>query len=179
VLIKTKGVKFVNKAQKQELIAHWRDQWQQAGLVVLVRQTGLTVSEMTDLRRKMRAENASFRIVKNTLAKRAVTGTPMEDLSSSFMGPVGVAFSDDPIAAAKVVEKFASSNDKVKILGGYMNGQILNENNVKSLAKLPSLDEQRSILIGILNAPATKIARLLKEPGAQIARVLSAYSKKD
>ncbi len=169
----------MNKTQKQELIADWKEKWEQAGLVVIVRQTGLTVSEMTDLRRKMRAENASFRIVKNTLAKRAVTGTELEGLSSSFSGPIGVAFSTDPIAAAKVVEKFASTNDKVKILGGYMNGQILNENNVKALAKLPSLDEQRSILIGIINAPATKIARLLKEPGAQIARVLSAYSKKD
>ena len=169
----------MNKTQKQELIADWRNQWEQAGLVVIVRQIGLTVSEMTDLRRKMRTENASFRIVKNTLAKRAISGTGLEDLASSFTGPIGVAFSKDPIAAAKVVEKFASTNDKVKILAGYMNGQILNESNVKSLAKLPSLDEQRSILIGILNAPATKIARLLKEPGAQIARVLSAYSKKD
>lgn len=169
----------MNRTQKQELIANWRDQWQQAGLVVLVNQVGLTVSEMTDLRRKMRAENASFRIVKNTLAKIAITGTALEGLSPSFTGPVGVAFSQDPIAAAKVVEKFASSNNKVKILGGFMDGQVLTQDNVKALAKLPSLDEQRSMLIGIISAPATKIARLLKEPGAQIARVLSEHRKQD
>lgn len=169
----------MNRTQKQELIANWRDQWQQAGLVVLVNQVGLTVSEMTDLRRKMRAENASFRIVKNTLAKIAITGTALEGLSSSFTGPVGVAFSQDPISAAKVVDKFASSNNKVKILGGFMDGQVLTQDNVKALAKLPSLDEQRGMLIGIISAPATKIARLLKEPGAQIARVLSEHSKQD
>ena len=168
----------MNRTQKQNLIADWRSKWQDSGLVVIVRQIGLTVSEMTDLRRQVRAAGASFRIVKNTLAKRAIMETEMESLSSHLTGPIGFAFSKDPIAAAKVMEKFASGNDKVKILAGFMNGKVLNDNEIKTLAKLPSLDEQRAILIGIINAPATKIARILKEPGAQVARVLSAYSEK-
>jgi large subunit ribosomal protein L10 len=122
----------------------------------------------------MRENQAEFKVLKNTLAQIAVKDTALDGLTPLLKGPTALAYSADPIAAAKVIVKFANTNDKLKVVGGYLNGQLLSEASVKALATLPSLDELRGTLIGLIQAPATKLARLAKEPGACVARVLSA-----
>jgi large subunit ribosomal protein L10 len=125
----------------------------------------------------MRAAGANFKVTKNRLARRALAGTKFEPLSSMFTGPTAIAFSRDPVAAAKVAVEFANKNEKLRIIGGGLNDQQLDVAGVKSLATLPSLDELRAKIIGLLQTPATRIAAVLQAPGAQLARVLGAYAK--
>jgi|JI71714CRNA_FD_contig_91_1417492_length_1318_multi_3_in_0_out_0_2 large subunit ribosomal protein L10 len=164
----------MDRSEKEGLVSQMRETLQQAGVVVVTRQVGLTVAEVTKLRRGMRESQAEFKVLKNTLAQIAVKGTQLEGISEMLQGPTALAYSTDPIAAAKAVVKFANDNDKLKVVGGYMNGQVLSESAVKALATLPSLDELRSKLIALVQAPATKLAILLKEPGTRVARVLAA-----
>lgn len=164
----------MDRAQKEQLVSEMRTRLQEAGLVVVTRQVGLTVDEVSDLRGKVREAQAEYKVMKNTLAQIAVKDTSLEGVSSMFNGPTAVAFSKDPIAAAKAVVQFASKNEKLTIVGGYMDGQVLSAANVKTLASLPSLDELRAKLIGVLVAPATKIATILQEPASRIARVIAA-----
>lgn len=164
----------MDRAQKEQLVSEMRTRLQEAGLVVVTRQVGLTVDEVSDLRGKVREAQAEYKVMKNTLAQIAVKDTSLEGVSSMFNGPTAIAFSKDPIAAAKVVVQFASKNEKLTIVGGYMDGQVLSAANVKTLASLPSLDELRAKLIGVLVAPATKIATILQEPASRVARVIAA-----
>jgi large subunit ribosomal protein L10 len=164
----------MDRMQKEALVADMRQRLESSTLVVVARQSGLTVDEVTKLRRDMRTEKAEFKVLKNTLAQIAVKGTKLEGLTGMLTGPTALAYSVDPIAAAKALVTFSNKNDKIKVVGACLDGKVLNEAEVKALATLPSLDELRSKLIAVIGAPATKLAILLKEPAARVARVLAA-----
>jgi large subunit ribosomal protein L10 len=169
----------VDRTQKQKLVDTLQHDLGNTACVLVTHQSGLSVAEVTQLRRQIRGAGASFRVTKNRLARRALAGTPFEPLASLFTGPTAIAFSRDPVAAAKVLVAFANRNDKLTIIGGGLAGQQIDAIGVKDLASLPSLDELRGKLIGLLQAPATKIAGVLQAPAAQLARVFSAYADKD
>lgn len=164
----------MNRTEKEDLVSELKTRVEEASLIVVTRQSGLNVTEATTLRREMRAAGANYKVYKNTLAEIAVRGTKAECLTSYFTGPTALAFSKDPIAAAKIAVAYAKKNDKISVLGGVMDGNHLNAAEVSALATMPSLDELRGKLVGLIQAPATKIARLAKEPGTCIARVLQA-----
>lgn len=168
----------MDRDQKQKLVTTLHQALSDTVCVVVTHQTGMTVQEVTDLRRQMRAAGASFKVTKNRLARLALTGTKFEQLSPMFTGPTAIAYSRDPVAAAKVAVEFANKNDKLRIIGGSLGAQQLDAEGVKTLATMPSLDELRGKLIGLLQTPATRVAVVLQAPGAQIARVLSAYAEK-
>ena len=169
----------MDRAQKQELTATLHRDLADTVCVVITHQTGLSVGEVTQLRRQMRSAGASYRVTKNRLVRRALEGTPFAALAPLFTGPTAIAFSRDPIAAAKAAVEYANRNTKLTIVGGGLSGQTLDQAGVRALATLPSLDELRGRIIGLLNAPATKLAVLLQTPGGQLARVLAAYAEKD
>jgi large subunit ribosomal protein L10 len=161
----------MDRAQKAELVAELNATFSEVSVVVVTRNLGLTVAQSTDLRNKMREAGAQ-------LAKIAAQGTPYNSLSELLVGPTALATSKDPVAAAKIVVEFAKTNDKLEIVGGAMGELILNVDGVKALATLPSLDELRGKIVGLLVAPATKLATIAQAPAAQIARVLGAYAEK-
>jgi large subunit ribosomal protein L10 len=167
----------VDRSQKQKLVTSLQQSLTGVACVVVTHQAGMSVAEVTDLRRQMRAAGASFKVTKNRLARRALAGTRFERLSPLFTGPTAIAFSRDPVAAAKVAVEFANRNEKLRIVGGGLNDQQLDVQGVKSLATLPSLDQLRAKLLGLLQTPAARIAAVLQAPGGQIARVLSAHAK--
>jgi large subunit ribosomal protein L10 len=169
----------VEKAKKAEVVEDLQGVFAKSGSVVVAHYTGMTVAQMSDLRARMRANGASFKVAKNRLAVRALKGTPVEGMAHLFKGPTGIAYSDDPIAASKTAIAYAKDNDKLVILGGSMGTTMLDAAGVKAVAELPSLDELRSKIVGLLKAPATKLAGLLQAPGGQLARVIGAYSKKE
>ncbi|HEY4114719.1 MAG TPA: 50S ribosomal protein L10 [Rhizomicrobium sp.] len=169
----------MEKAKKAEVVEDLKGVFSEAGSVVVAHYSGMTVAQMGDLRSRMRAAGASFRVAKNRLAMRALDGTPAKGIAHLFKGPTGIAVSKDPVAASKVAVAYAKENDKLVILGGVVGTQALDVNGVKALAELPSLDELRGRIVGLLQAPATKIAGVLQAPAAQLARVLNAYSKKE
>jgi large subunit ribosomal protein L10 len=166
----------MDRSQKEELVSHMRDTLQQSASVIVARQEGLTVAEATQLRRDMRAAGAEFKVLKNTLAQIVVKGTGLEGIHPYLQGPTALGYSSDPIAAARILSKFADKNNKLSIVAGYLDGQILDAKAVKALANLPSLDELHSKIIGVILAPATKLAILAKEPGTRVVRVLAARS---
>lgn len=168
----------MNRSEKEELVSQVREKLLAAKSIVITQQTGLTVAEATDLRRQMRAAGADFKVLKNTLAKIAVQGTALEAISSMLEGPTALAVSmDDPIAAAKVASKFSNSNKKLTVVGGFLDGQVLDGKSVDALAKLPSLDELRSKIIAVISTPATRLAVLAKEPASLVARVIAARGR--
>ena len=167
----------MDRSEKEKLVTSLNQSLSDIACVVVTHQTGMTVEEVTDLRRQMRAAGASFKVTKNRLARRALAGTKFERLSPMFTGPTAIAFSRDPVAAAKVAVEFANKNDKLQIVGGGLNDQQLDAAGIKSLATLPSLDELRARIIGMLQTPATRVASVLQAPAGQIARVLSAHAK--
>lgn len=169
----------MDRTQKDKLIATLAETFKASELVVVTRQAGLTVAEVSDLRRKMRAAGAGFKVAKNRLAIRALEGTRFKGIASFLKGPTAIAFSKDPVAAAKVAVEYANKNDKLSIVGASLGEHVLDVNGVKALATLPSLDEMRARLAGMLKQPATKIAGVLVAPAAQLARVFGAYAKKD
>ena len=169
----------MDRTQKEATIADLNAKLQESGLVVVARHMGLTVAEVTNLRVKVRAAGAGFKVTKNRLARRALQGTQFEGLDGLFKGPTAVAYSKDPVAAAKAIAEFAKSNDKLQIIGAGLGDQVLDVDAVNALATLPSLDELRAKLVGMIQTPATRIAGVLQAPGGQVARVLSAYAKKD
>jgi len=171
-------VSKVDRAAKAELVTSLNGVVKDAGVIVVAHYTGMTVAQMTDYRRRMVAEGGKVKVAKNRLAKLALKDTSAAGIADLFKGPTCIAYSKDPIAAAKVAVKYSKDNDKLVILGGAMGNTILDANGVKALAALPSLDELRAKLIGLLNAPATKIARTIKEPGAKLARVVQAKAGK-
>jgi large subunit ribosomal protein L10 len=170
----------MDRAQKAEAIETLKGVFSDSGAVVVTHYMGLTVAEMTDLRGRLRNEGASFKVVKNTLAQKALDGVAGDEGDALFKGPVGIAYGPDPVSAAKVVTQYAKDNDKFKVVGGILDQTIvLDLKAVSSLATLPSLDQIRAQLIGLINAPATKIAGVLQAPAGQLARVFNAYATKD
>ena len=169
----------MDRAQKAELVTSLNGVFANSAAVIVTHYSGLTVAEISDLRRQMAEAGASFKVSKNRLAKLALEGTPAAGISDLFTGPTAIAYSDDPVAPAKVAVKFAKDNEKLVILGGSMGDTVLDPNGVKALADLPSLDELRGKIVGLLQAPATKIAGVLAAPGGQLARVVGAYANKD
>jgi large subunit ribosomal protein L10 len=171
--------KKVEKTKKVEVVEDLKGVFSEAGSVVVAHYSGMTVAQMSDLRSRMNAAGASFRVSKNRLAVRALKGTAIEGISHLFKGPTGIAYSDDPVAASKVAVAYAKDNEKLVILGGSVGTTALDVNGVKALATLPSLDALRGKIVGLLVAPATKIAGIVQAPAGQLARVVGAYSKKE
>ncbi len=169
----------MDRSQKEQLVSNLHGAFSDANLVVITQQTGLTVAEVTSLRRNMLAAGASYKVTQNRLTRRALSGTKYEALEPMFTGPTAVAFSADPVAAAKVCVEFAKKNEKLTIVGGALGEKQLNSGQVMELAKLPSLDELRAKLVGIVQAPATKLAGVAQAPAATLARVISAYASKE
>ena len=168
----------MTRARKQDEIEDLKGRMEGSEIIVLTQNTGLNAKSITDLRLEMRKNEVSFKVVKNTLAKIASEGTNAEQISDMFAGPVGMATSQDPVAAAKVAHNFAKKNDKLVILGGVYGDMILDAEGVKQLASLPTLDELRSKIIGLIQAPAQKIAQITQIPAQQLVGVTKAYSEK-
>ena len=169
----------MDRAEKREFVTGLNDAFQSAGSVVVAHYAGITVAQMNDLRSKMRAAGGTVKVAKNRLAKIALQGTGSEGIVDLFKGQTLIAYSTDPIAAPKVASEFAKGNDKLVILGGVMGATALNADGVKALATLPSLDELRGKLVGLLVAPATRIAQIVNAPAGSVARVIGAYARKD
>ncbi|MEG3179399.1 50S ribosomal protein L10 [Sphingomonas sp. LT1P40] len=169
----------MDRAQKTEAVAELNRTFNEVGVVVVTRNLGMTVKQSTDLRNKMRAAGASYQVAKNRLAKIALDGTDYTVLADLLTGPTALSTSIDPVAAAKVMIEFAKTNDKIEVIGGAMGSQLLDAEGIKALASLPSLDELRAKIVGLIVAPATKIATITQAPAAQLARVLSAYAEKE
>lgn len=168
----------MDRAQKRELVATLNEEWKDSGVLVVAHYTGMTVAQMTEFRKRMKEAGGTVKVAKNKLAKLALKGTQSEGAADLLKGQTCVAYSEDPVSAAKVAVKYARENEKLVILGGSMGRTTMDVNAVKALADLPSLDELRAKLIGLLQAPATKIARVLMEPGAMLARVVQAQGAK-
>ena len=164
----------MDRGQKEELVASMHQTFEDASMVVVTHYSGLTVAEMGDLRKQMREAGASFKVTKNRLTRRAIDGTKFSPLSDMFTGPTAIAYSDDPVAPAKVAVKFAKSNDKLVVLGGALGEEMLDVSGVQALASLPGLDELRAKIVGMISTPATRIAGVLQAPGGQVARVIGA-----
>lgn len=169
----------MDRAEKKEAVATLHDVFSKTGVVVVARYSGLTVAQLQNLRKQAREAGASVQVAKNRLAKIALEGTSVASIGSLLKGPTLIAYSDDPVAAPKVAAAFAKDFDKFVILGGAMGATALNPDGVKSLATMPSLDELRAKLVGLISAPATKIAQLSTAPAAKLARVFGAYANKD
>jgi large subunit ribosomal protein L10 len=168
----------VDRAEKQEQITTLNGVFKNAAAVVVAHYAGLTVAQMSTLRRQMKAKGAGVKVAKNRLAKKALEGTDSAHVASLLKGPTVIAYSGDPVSAPKVAVDFAKGNEKFVILGGAMGKTALNVDAVKALAALPSLDELRAQIIGLLNAPATKVARVINAPATKLARVFGAYGQK-
>lgn len=164
----------MDRLQKEKVVCDVRSKLSGKSLVVVVKQSGVTVDESTQLRRNMLKAEAEFKVLKNTLLQIAISGTEFSGLKQMISGPTALAFSKDPISAAKVVADFCNDVGKLEIVGGWMNGSILTKSDIMSLAKLPSLDELRAKILGVLVAPATKLVRTIKEPMSRVARVIGA-----
>ena len=169
----------MDRSQKVESVAQLNAVFNEVGVVVVTRNLGLSVAQSTELRSKMREAGASYKVAKNRLAKLAIADTDYTGLGDMLIGPTALASSVDPVAAAKVAVDFAKTNDKLEIVGGSMGTQVLDEAGIKALASMPSLDELRGKLVGLLNAPATKIAQLSTAPASKLARVFGAYGAKE
>lgn len=169
----------MDRSQKADAVAQLNDVFKEVGVVVVTRNLGMTVAQSTDLRAKMREAGASYKVAKNRLAKLALKDTDYIGLEEFLSGPTALAWSTDPVAAAKAAVDFAKSNDKLEIVGGSMGSQVLDEAGVKALASMPSLDELRGKLVGLINAPATKVAQVVNAPAAKLARVFGAYGAKE
>jgi large subunit ribosomal protein L10 len=169
----------VERAEKREFVTEMNAVFKSTGSIVVAHYTGLTVAQMNDLRSKMRVAGGTVKVAKNRLAKIALQGTESEGISSLFEGQTLIAYSDDPVTAPKVAVEFAKSNDKLIVLGGAMGATELDAEGVKALASLPSLDELRAKLVGMISTPATRIAQVVNAPAGQLARVFGAYAKKD
>ena len=169
----------MDRAQKAELVDELKQTFNETSVVVVTRNLGMTVAQSTALRIRMRDAGASYKVSKNRLALIAREGTPYAGIGNLLTGPTALATSADPVAAAKVAIDFARTNDRLEIVGGAMGDTILDVNGVKALAELPSLDELRARIVGLIQAPAAKIARTINEPGAMLARVFGAYAAKE
>ena len=169
----------MDRLQKSDAVATLNAVFQEVSVVVITRNLGMTVAQSTALRTKIREAGATYKVAKNRLAKLAIQDTDYVGIGDLFTGPTAVAASADPVAAAKAVVDFAKTCDKIEILGGGMGSHVLDADGIKALASMPSLDELRAKLIGLIQAPATKIAQVVTAPAAKLARVFAAYAEKD
>ncbi len=169
----------MDRSQKTDAVAQLTEVFNQAGVVVVTRNLGLTVDQSTELRTKMRDAGATYKVAKNRLAKLALKDTDYAGIDEYLSGPTALGYSEDPVAAAKAVVEFAKTTDKIEIVGGSMGAQKLDVEGVKALASMPSLDELRGKIVGLVNAPATKIAQVVNAPAAKLARVFGAYGAKE
>ena len=169
----------MDRSQKADAVAQLNATFNEVGVVVITRNLGMSVAQSTALRTKMREAGATFKVAKNRLAKLAIKDTDYAGIDEMLTGPTAIASSVDPIAAAKAVVDFAKTTDKIEIVGGSMGAQVLNAEGIKALASMPSLDELRAKLVGLVQAPATKLAQLSTAPAAKLARVFSAYAEKE
>ena len=169
----------MDRSQKADVVEELKRVFSETSVVVVTRNLGLTVAQSTDLRLKMRDAGAQFKVTKNRLALIALEGSRYQPIGDLLTGPTALATSTDPVAAAKIAVDFAKTNDRFEIVGGAMGDTVLDVNGIKALAALPSLDELRARIVGLIQAPATKIARTVSEPGAQLARIFAAYGAKE
>jgi len=169
----------VDRAEKAEAVAALKEVFSKTAVVVVAHYSGLTVADMQRLRKQARENGAVVQVAKNRLAKIALDGTSVASIGSLLKGPTLIAYSSDPVAAPKVASAFAKENEKFVILGGAMGATALDPNGVKALATMPSLDELRAKIVGLVQAPATKLAQLSTAPAAKLARVFGAYAKRD
>ncbi len=169
----------MDRSQKADSVAQLSEVFGESGVVVVTRNLGLSVAQSTVLRSKMRDVGATYKVAKNSLAKLAIKDTDYSGLDSFLSGPTAISYSVDPVAAAKAVVDFAKGTDKIEIVGGSMGATVLDVEGVKALASMPSLDELRGTIIGLVQAPATKIAQLTTAPAAKLARVFAAYGDKE
>jgi len=169
----------VDRTEKREFVASLATVFAETSFVLVAQNKGLTVADVSELRRRMRAAGATYKVAKNRLATLALEGTRFDGVQPLLKGPTAIAWSTDPVAVAKTAVEFAKTNDKFVVLGGALGTQTLNAEGVKALAELPSLETLRAQLLGLIQTPATRIAGILQAPGGQVARVLSAYAKKD
>ena len=169
----------MDRSQKADTVAQLNAVLKEVSVVVVTRNLGMTVDQSTALRTKMRDAGASYKVTKNRLAKLALNDTDYTGIEDLLTGPIGLAWSADPVAAAKAAVDFAKTNDKLEIVGGSMGATVLDEAGIKALASMPSLDELRGKIVGLVNAPATKVVRTINEPASLIARVVGAFAAKD
>ena len=169
----------MDRTEKSDVVTALAKTLSETAVVVVTRNHGLTVAQVTDLRTKMRAAGASFKVTKNRLARIALEGTPYQPLGDLLTGPTAFSTSADPVAAAKVAVDFAKTTDKFEIVGGALGATVLDIDGVKALASLPSLDELRAKIVGLVQAPATKLAQLVNAPAGKLARVFGAYATKE
>ncbi|WP_332837582.1 MULTISPECIES: 50S ribosomal protein L10 [Neoroseomonas] len=169
----------MDRTEKREFVASLAAVFAETSFVLVAQNKGLTVADVSELRRRMRAAGATYKVAKNRLATLALEGTRFDGVKPLLKGPTALAWSTDPVAVAKTAVEFAKTNDKFVVLGGALGTQTLSADGVKALAELPSLETLRAQLLGLIQTPATRIAGILQAPGGQVARVLSAYAKKD
>ena len=169
----------MERAEKREFVTQLNEVFNSAGSLVVAHYAGLSVAQMNDLRSKMREAGGTVKVAKNRLAKIALQGTDAEGISDLFQGQTVIAYSDDPVTAPKVAIEFSKANENLVVLGGTMGTTQLDAGGVKALASLPSLDELRAKIVGMLNTPATRIAQVVNAPAGQMARVVNAYAQKD
>ena len=169
----------MDRAQKSEQVAALKQTFNETSVVVVTRNLGMTVAQSTALRIRMRDAGASYKVTKNTLTLIALEGTSYTSIGGMLTGPTALATSSDPVAAAKVAVDFAKTTDRFEIVGGAMGDTVLDVAGVRALAELPSLDELRATIVGLIQAPASKIARTINEPGAMLARVIGAFAAKE
>ncbi len=169
----------MDRSQKADSVAQLTAVFNEAGVVVVTRNLGLSVEQSTALRSKMREAGASYKVAKNRLARLALKDTDYTGIDEYLVGPTALAYSTDPVTAAKVAVEFAKTNDRLEIVGGSMGATVLDEAGIKALASMPSLDQLRGTIVGLVNAPATKIARVVNEPASKLARVFGVYGAKE
>jgi len=168
----------VLKAKKQEFVQELEEIYKESASVIVTHYRGLTVSQVTALRKSLKEKGANFKVVKNTLSKIAANNVGLDSMGELLSGPTAIAYSKDPISAAKGIVEFTKSNDSLLVVGGLVDQKIFTADQVKQLAQLPSLDELRGKIVGVLQAPAAKIAAVLNAPASQLVRVMRAYSEK-
>ena len=169
----------MDRTEKREFVSALGRVFAETSMVVVTRNNGLTVAEVSNLRRQMRASGSTFKVAKNRLAALALDGTRFDGIKPLLKGPTALAWNTDPVAVAKAAVDFAKTNDKFVVVGGALGTQTLNADGIKALADLPSLDTLRARLVGMLQTPATRVAGVLQAPAGQLARVFGAYAKKD
>ena len=169
----------MDRTEKREFVASLGQVFAETSMVVVAQNKGLTVAEVSDLRRKMRASGSTYKVAKNRLAVLALEGTRFDGIKPMLKGPTALAWSQDPVAVAKTAVDYAKTNEKFVVIGGALGTQMLNADGIKALADLPSLDSLRARLVGMIQTPATRIAGVLAAPAGQLARVLGAYARKD
>ncbi len=167
----------MKRSEKKEFVQKLKEEINTASSLIVTHYSGLTVDESDQLRSEMRANGAKFKVTKNRLTKLALEQTQFKDLAELFTGPTAIAYSDDPVAPAKVAVSFEKKLEKFNIIGGGYDGERIDSEKINFLATLPSMDELRGKIVGLISAPAQKIASIMKEPGSQVVRLVSTKSE--